>query len=81
MSYLKLLSARRKSGEQPTMKPVELTGKQKALADQGRCIQCGDDNAAGNSYLCETCQGKETIDEIRDEISTLRRQILGRTGD
>ena len=81
MSYLKLLNARRKSGEQPTMKPVELTSEQKALAVRGRCIQCGTDNANGNCYLCDGCQGEETIEEIRDDINALRRRILGRSGD
>lgn len=81
MSYLKLLSARRKSGEQPTMKPVELTRAQKALAEKGLCIQCGEQDADRTSYLCTDCQAKDTIEDIRDEISALRRQILGRSGE
>ncbi len=80
MSYLKLLNARSKSGEQPTMKPVELTNAQKALAEKGLCIQCGENEADRTSYLCTDCQAKDTIEEIRDEISALRRQILGRSG-
>ncbi len=80
MSYLKLLSARRKGGEQPTMKPVELTTAQKVLAEKGLCIQCGEHEADRTSYLCEDCQAKDTIEDIRDEISALRRQILGRSG-
>jgi hypothetical protein len=80
MSYLKLLSAHRKSGRQPTMKPVRLSGAQKALAEQGLCIQCGDPNADRNSYLCEDCQAKETLEDIRSEISNLRREILGPSG-
>ncbi len=77
MSYLKLLSARRKSGSQPTMEPVKWTREQKALADQGKCIHCGADNDETSSFLCNACQGKETIEDIRDEISALRRKILG----
>jgi len=79
MSYLKLLNARRKNGQQPTMKPVELTTAQKALADRGLCIQCGENEADRNSYLCDDCQGKDTIEDIREEIGALRRQILGRS--
>jgi hypothetical protein len=80
MSYLKLLSARRNSGRQPTMKPVRLSNPQKALAEQGLCIQCGDPNRDGNSYLCEDCQAKETLEDIQAEISNLRREILGPSG-
>lgn len=81
MSYLKLIGARRKSGDQPTMKPVELTKEQKALAAQGKCIHCGNDNPDGSSYICEVCQGEETIEQIRDDIEALRRKILGPSGD
>ncbi|MEJ2156468.1 MAG: hypothetical protein P8X96_14105 [Desulfobacteraceae bacterium] len=79
MSYLKLLHARRKSGQQPTMKPVELTSAEKALAEQGLCIQCGDQDADRSSFLCGNCQAKDTIEDIRNDISALRSKILGRT--
>lgn len=76
MSYLKLLSARRKSGRTPTMEPVRLTDKQKALAAAGRCIACGRPAAQSSSYVCKGCQGKETIEDIRDEIAAVRRHLL-----
>lgn len=78
MSYLKLLSARRRSGQQPTMEPLRLTAGQKALADAGRCIECGLANPGSSSYLCRGCQGKETIESIRDEIAALRRKLMRR---
>lgn len=78
MSYLKLLNARRKSGEQPSMKPVRMTKEQKGLADQGKCIRCGTHKATRNSYLCNPCHDKDTIEEIREDISALRQKILGR---
>lgn len=80
MSYLKLLNARRKSGKQSTMEPVRLSKQQKAWAAQGRCIQCGTQKAGRNCYICEDCQAKDTIENIRDEISALRRRILNRSG-
>ncbi len=80
MSYLKLLSAHRKSGRQPTMKAVRLSDAQKALAEQGLCIQCRNPNPDRNSYLCDDCQANETIENIRSEISNLRREILRRSG-
>lgn len=81
MSYLKLLSARRKSGQQPSMKPVDLTREQRALAAQGKCILCSTANGNDNSYLCDKCQAKDTIEEIRDDISALRHKILGQSGE
>ena len=80
MSYLKLISARRKSDQQPTMKPVRFTSAQTVLAGKGLCIQCGEHDAERSSYLCQDCQAKETIEDIRKEISALRREILGRSG-
>jgi hypothetical protein len=80
MSYLKLLSAHRKNGQQPTMKPVRLSSAQKALAEQGLCIQCGGQNPESNSYLCEACQARDTMEDIQADISALRRKILGRSG-
>ena len=76
MSYLKLLGARRKSGDVPSMKKVELSQKQQAWADKGRCVQCGQTDAAKGSYLCAPCQEADTIEEIRDEIAALRNKLL-----
>ena len=78
MSYLKLFSARRKSGPPPTMVPTRLTAEQKKLADAGCCIQCGTANSGTDSYLCKNCQGQETIEDIRDEIAALRRRLLNK---
>ena len=80
MGYLKLLNAHRNNGQQPTMKPVQLTGAQKALAEKGLCIQCGDHDADRSSYLCEDCQARDTLEDIREDISALRRKMLGRSG-
>lgn len=76
MSYLKLLGARRKSGDLPTMKKVEFTELQKARAEKGLCIKCGRTAAAKGSYICDGCQSRDTIEEIRDEIAALRHKLL-----
>ena len=81
MSYLKLLNARSKSRHQPSMKPISMSDKQRSLAAQGRCIRCESQKAGHNSYICEACQAKDTIEEIRDEISALRRKILNKPSD
>jgi|GEM_PF-2003042 len=81
MSYLKLLNARRSSGRQPTMKPVRLTAQQKARAAQGQCIQCGTRAPSRNSYICDTCQAEDTLEDIRQELNTLRRKILNQANE
>ena len=78
MNYIKLLNARRNGGSQPTMEPVRLSIEQRKLADTGRCIDCGTTFADTQSYLCRDCQGKETIEAIRDEIAALRRKLLNK---
>lgn len=77
MSYLKLIGARRKSGELPSMKKRALSAQQQAWADQGVCIKCGQNQAAKGSYICEPCQGGDTLEEIQDEIKALRKKLLG----
>ena len=76
MNYLNILKARRRSDRQPTLVPVRLTAEQQVRADAGCCIECGTANSGANSYLCKECQGKETIEDIRDEIAALRRHLL-----
>jgi hypothetical protein len=76
MNYFKLLGARRNSGRLPTMAPQRLTAEQKKLAESGSCVQCGGPNTGTRSYLCADCQGKWTLEEIRDEIADLRRKLL-----
>ena len=76
MSYFKLLGARRKSGKVPTMQKVRLSTRQKERAAQGICIQCGGSPAAATSYLCQGCQDRDSIEDIRDEIAELRRKLL-----
>lgn len=76
MSYLKLLSARRKTKDLPAMKALRLSEKQKALAGHGVCIECGEAAAAKSSYLCKVCQAGDGIEAIRDEIDALRRKLL-----
>ena len=81
MSILKLMNARRNSGQQPTMQPIHLSAQEKQRAALGQCIQCGTDNADTSSYICAECQAKDTIDEIRDDIKALRQKILNRSDD
>ena len=79
MSFLKLMNARRKSGQQPTVRAIRLSEQEKQRAALGQCIQCGTDNTDSSSYICTGCQAKDTIDEIRDDIKALRQKILNRS--
>ena len=78
MSYLKIIGARRKSGDLPTMRKTEMSDQQNKRAAAGLCIKCGRNAAPKESYLCPDCQALDTIDEIRDEIASLRRKILNK---
>ena len=81
MNYLKLLNTRAKSSNNPSMKPISMSDKQRFLASRGLCIRCESQRAGRNSYICEACQEKDTIEEIRDEISVLRQKILNKPND
>ena len=81
MSYLKLIGARRKTKDLPAMKTLKLSDRQKALARDGKCIECGTTDAAKTSYLCDACQADDTIDNIREEIAALRRKLLIKPND
>jgi hypothetical protein len=76
MSYLKILGARRKTKALPAMKKLHLSKQQKELARNGVCIKCEVTNAAKTSYLCDACQADDSIDDIRDQIDSLRRKLL-----
>lgn len=76
MSYLKLLGAHRKNRDVPSMKKVDLTAQQQAWAAIGRCVQCGQTEAAKGSFICESCQAADTIEDIRDEITALRQKLM-----
>jgi predicted amidophosphoribosyltransferase len=77
MNYFKILGARRKSGRLPTMEPLHWAAEQRMFVDAGCCIECGRSNTMTHSYLCADCQGKSTMEEIREEIAFLRRKLLG----
>ena len=78
MSYLKILGARRKTKDLPAMKKLHLSKQQKELARNGVCIKCAAADAAKTSFLCDTCQAEESIEDIRDEIASLRRELLNK---
>ncbi len=78
MSYLRLLGARRKSKDLPSMEKLRLSKHQKELAADGICIKCGVAEAEKTSYLCDACQSHDSIDDIRNDLAALRRKILNK---
>ncbi len=81
MSYLKILGARRKTKDLPAMEKLRLSEQQKALTRKGICIKCATAEAAGTSYLCDDCQSLDRIEDIRNELAALRRDILKKHTD
>ncbi len=76
MSYLKILSARRKGEKSPTLKKSHFSAEQEAWAAQGICTKCGKEKAAKTSYICSVCQADDTIEGIQKDIEALRSNLL-----
>jgi hypothetical protein len=81
MSYLKILGARRKTKDLPGMEKLHLSEQQKALTRKGICIKCATAEATRTSYLCDDCQALDSIEDIRNELAALRRNILKKQSD
>ena len=81
MSYLKILGARRKTRDLPAMAKLRLSEQQKALTRRGICIKCATAEAARTSYLCDDCQSLDSLEDIRNELGDLRRDILKKHSD
>lgn len=81
MSYLKILGAQRKTKDLPAMEKLRLSEQQKALTRKGICIRCATAEAARTSYLCDDCQSLDSIEDIRNELAVLRRDILKKQSD
>lgn len=74
MGYMDLMRAQRKSGKPPDFKPHRWSKKEQERMEQGLCVNCGEEQAGENSYLCRNCESKDTLDDIRNEIAAARRK-------
>lgn len=78
MNLRNILRAQRKSGKPPTLQPRRWKAVERERLAQGLCVHCGQHPAQASSYLCEDCEGENSIEDIRSEIDHLRRRILGK---
>jgi hypothetical protein len=54
----------------------------KALTRKGICIKYATADAARRtSYLCDDCQCLDSMEDIRNELAALRRDILKKRND
>ena len=74
MGYMDILRAQKKSGQPPAVKPHQWSKAEKERMAEGLCVKCGENPAGDNSYLCQDCESKETLDEIQKEVAAARRK-------
>ncbi|CAD7840633.1 MAG: hypothetical protein [Olavius algarvensis Delta 4 endosymbiont] len=74
-SILKI-AAQSKRQKVPTLKPNRLGAEKRELAKKGLCIECGEHPAPQDSYVCRGCLSSTSIEDIREEIVSLRQKIL-----
>jgi hypothetical protein len=77
MRDLVRLMAKSRREKPPTLNENRLDPEARRHADRGICIECARQPAAPDSYLCGDCASKASMEDIRREISDLRRRILG----
>ena len=74
MGYMDILRAQRKSGKPPVVKPHQWSKAEKERMAEGLCVKCGENRAGDNSYLCQDCESKDTLDDIQKEVAAARRK-------
>ena len=78
MNLLDILKAQRRSGKPPTIEGRRWRAEERDRMAKGICVVCGDQPAQASSYICDVCEGEDTIEDIRSEIQRLRARILGK---
>jgi len=76
MRNLLKIAAQSKRQKVPTLKPNRLGAEKRKLAEKGLCIECGEQPATRDSYVCTACLGSTSLEDIRKEIGGLRKKIL-----
>jgi hypothetical protein len=77
IKYSELFKAKRQAGSVPTLKKEPRDGPQEAWRQEGRCVECGKAPQLPDSLLCRICNQSLSMDEIRQEIESIRKRILG----
>jgi len=76
MNYLDLLKASKGRDKMPSMDRTRWNKNEKARAESGVCMQCGQSPSGENSFLCKACEALQSSEEIREEIALIREKIL-----
>ncbi len=76
MNLREIMRAQRKSGKPPTLKRRRWNAEQQERMSKGLCVDCGEQKAQRSSFLCASCEGETTMDDIRTDINNLRARIL-----
>lgn len=76
MNYLDLLRASKGKDKMPSMDSIRWNKNEKARAEKGLCMQCGQNPSGENSFLCSGCEASQSSEEIREEIALIRAKIL-----
>jgi hypothetical protein len=76
MNYLDLLKAGKRREKMPSMERIRWNKTEKARAEIGVCLKCGQNPSGENSFLCKVCESLQSIDQIRKEIDMVRDKIL-----
>jgi hypothetical protein len=80
MNYLDLIKASKGKDKMPSMDRIRWNKNEKARAENGLCLQCGQNPSGENSFLCKACEASQSSEEIREEIARLREKILSGGG-
>ena len=76
MNYLDLLKASKGKDKMPSMDRIRWNNNEKARAENGVCMQCGQNPSGEICFLCEACETLQSSEEIREEIALIREKIL-----
>jgi hypothetical protein len=76
MNYIELLRASKGRDKMPSMEKIRWNKNEKARAEMGVCMQCGQNPSGENSFLCGECESLQSGEKIREEIALIREKIL-----
>lgn len=78
VNYSDLLrAAGTKKRNLPTVKAQQWSTLQQDRLQRNLCVACGNVPINGNSYRCPACESRETIADIRNELDSIRKRLLG----
>lgn len=76
MNLFDIMKAQRKSGKPPTLKGRRWNKKERERLSKELCVKCGEAPCQSSSFLCGSCEGETSIEDIRTDIERLRARIL-----